>query len=134
MSTARNRFRLKTVHCQEPIVVCSRMAKGKTGGNRRARAHRTPGRLPFCLNPALPGIFSAVATGPAVVFDRQGNNDTFPHRPATVTAFLAAFFFRSFRGHRNILLPDPAARIGYIANIDFHSFYPLQKFMPTHGK
>ena len=110
------------------------MAKGEGGGNRRVRTHHTPGRLSACLYPALPGIFSAVATGPAVVFDRQGNNNPFPHRSTTVTACLAAFPFWSVRGRRIILLPVPAAGIGDIANIDFHSFYPLQKFMPTHGE
>jgi hypothetical protein len=94
------------------------------------------GRWSMCYYPVSAGIFSAVATRPSVVFDRQGNNYTFPYRTATVTAFLATFSFRSIRGRLSILLllPDPAARIGYIANIDFHSFYPLQKFMPTHVK
>jgi hypothetical protein len=127
-------LRYKRFILKAPYLTSGGWPKEKGGGNRRAQTHLTQGRLPACLYPALPGIFSAITTGPAVVFDRQGNDDTFAHRSTTVTACLAAFPFRPVRGRRKILLPDSAAGIGYIANIDFHSFYPLQKFMPTLGE
>jgi hypothetical protein len=130
-------YRSKRFVIKKHRLICGRMAKKRKWQeltDAKVPHTKQSGRWSVCYYPVSTGIFSAVATRPSVVFDRQGNNYTFPYRTPTVTAFLATFSFRSIRGRRNILLPDPAARIGYIVNIDFHSFYLLQKFMPTHGK